>query len=132
METETNTNIDAEIRRANNKFESAFRQGDAAGIARLYTPNGMLLPTGGEIITGHRAIQEFWQGAMQMGVKEVKLDSIEIEQLAQTAVELGNYTLTGEGGQQLDRGKYIVVWKKDNEEWKIQKDIWNSSVPAAR
>jgi uncharacterized protein (TIGR02246 family) len=131
METVASTNIDAEIRKANNKFESAFKERDAAGIARLYTLNGMLLPTGGEIITGRIAIQEFWQGAMQMGVKEVKLDSIEIEQLDQTAVELGNYTLGGEGGQQLDRGKYIVVWKKENDEWKLQKDIWNSSVPAA-
>ena len=28
-----------------------------------------------------------------------------------------------------DTGKYIVVWKRDREMWKMHRDIWNTSTP---
>ncbi len=129
MGTETlNINISSEIRSQNDKFESTFAKGDAAGMATLYTEDGMLLPTGCDVIVGHKGIQDFWQGAMNMGVKEVKLHTVEVEQYNGTAIELGNYRLNGEDGEKLDHGKYIVIWKKQNGSWKLQKDIWNSNL----
>jgi len=35
-----------------------------------------------------------------------------------------------EGGQVADEIKYIVVWKHEGGEWKLHRDIWNSSRPA--
>jgi ketosteroid isomerase-like protein len=46
-----------------------------------------------------------------------------------TAVEVGRYTLSGEGGQVLDTGKYVVIWKKEDDAWRYHRDIWNSSMP---
>ncbi|TPE44224.1 YybH family protein [Pontibacter mangrovi] len=129
MET-TTVNIGAEIKRANEKFIQAFTEGNAAGIANLYTDEGMLLPTGMEAVKGKPGIQEFWQGAMKMGVKGVKLETVEVLPCENTAIEMGNYTLTGEGGTRMDKGKYIVVWQKQNGQWKLHKDIWNTSLSA--
>jgi ketosteroid isomerase-like protein len=28
-----------------------------------------------------------------------------------------------------DKGKYIVVYKKDGDKWKLYRDIWNSDNP---
>ena len=124
------TSISAEIRHANDEFEAAFERSDAAAIANLYTPNGLLLPTGMNAIQGSAGIEAFWQGAMEMGIKRVKLDSQDVEELTDTAIELGHYTLFGPNDQLLDQGKYLVVWKEQQGQWKLYQDIWNSSMPA--
>lgn len=125
----TTTHGTAEIRRTNDLFEANFERGDAAALASLYTPTGLLMPTGMEAIQGAAGIQAFWEGAMRMGIKQVKLQTQEIEELADTAIELGHYTLLGPDAQPVDHGKYLVVWKEDQGQWRLHQDIWNSSMP---
>ena len=60
----------------------------------------------------------------------VQLEAVETEGYGDTASEVGKYTLEGEGGQVLDRGKYIVIWKQEEGQWKLHRDIFNSSQPA--
>ncbi|PTX21122.1 uncharacterized protein (TIGR02246 family) [Pontibacter mucosus] len=127
MET-TAKSIGAEIRRANEKFMEAFAEGNAAVIADLYTDEGMLLPAGMEALSGKLAVQEFWRGAMRMGIKSVKLETVEVQPCENTAIEMGNYTLSGEGGAMLDKGKYIVIWHRQDGEWKLHRDIWNTNL----
>jgi uncharacterized protein (TIGR02246 family) len=127
----TATTVRDEIRRTNDTFEASFGRGDAAAIADLYTTAGVLLPTGMEPIEGAAGIQAFWQGAMQMGVKEVKLKTRDIEELEDTAIELGTYTLFDASHQPLDQGKYLVVWKEQHGHWKLHQDIWNTNLPSA-
>jgi hypothetical protein len=45
------------------------------------------------------------------------------------ANEVGKYRITGEGGKLLDTGKYVVVWKREQGQWKLHRDIWNTSMP---
>jgi len=61
MTTQT-MNIHAVIRNAADNFETIFGQGDAAGMANLYSAEGMLLPTGSDFVKGKQAIEAFWQG----------------------------------------------------------------------
>ena len=123
------TKIREAIVAANGNFMEAFNSGDAAGLAALYTQEGQLLPGNSDFVTGPQAIQEFWQGAMDMGIKSAKLETIEVEGMGETAYEVGKYTLFAEGDQMLDQGKYIVIWKQVEGEWKLHRDIWNTSMP---
>ncbi len=120
------------ITTANERFMSAFGRGDAAGLADLYTEQGQLFPTHSDVVEGKHGIQSFWQGAMDMGIKGATLETIEAEDRGDTAHEVGRYTLGGEGGQVLDRGKYVVIWKHEDGQWKLHRDIWNSSMPASQ
>jgi ketosteroid isomerase-like protein len=115
------------LRAANDNFESAFAQGDSARLANFYTDNAMLLPTEADFVKGKKAIGDFWQGAMDMGVKGIKLEILEIEQHGDSAIDIGQYTLSGEDGLILDKGKYLVVWKNEGGSWKLDRDMWNSS-----
>ena len=130
METMTQTASDIldEIRSANQNFERNFADGDAAGMASLYTSDGMLLPPGAGTQQGSKAIQDFWQMVMDMGVKRAQLSTVQVEREGETAVEMGQYKLSGVDSQPLDEGKYIVVWKKQNGDWKLHKDIWNTNL----
>jgi ketosteroid isomerase-like protein len=43
------------------------------------------------------------------------------------------FSMTGPDGKPIpDKGKYVVVWKKDaSGKWKVVADIFNSDLPAA-
>jgi uncharacterized protein (TIGR02246 family) len=122
------TDIHAAIRAADDRFESTFEEGNAAGMANLYTDNGMLLPTGSDFVKGKEAIEAFWQRAMDIGVKNAKLDIVEIEKHGDTAIEVGQYMLSSADDKVMDQGKYVVIWKHEDGAWKLHRDIWNSSL----
>jgi len=127
--------IRAKIVAANRGFMDAFNRGDAAAAMTVYTEDARILPPNADMIKGKQAIQSFWQGAMNMGVKEAKLETVELMKMGEeTACEIGKYTLKIQpegGGTITDMGKYVVVWKLDDGSWKWDIDIWNTSLPAA-
>lgn len=112
------------------QFMAAFSRGDAAGAATVYTDDAQVLPPNSAVVSGKQAIQTFWQGAMHMGVQAVTLETVEVEGFGNTAYEVGTFTLQGAEGQVLDAGKYVVIWKQEGGQWKLHRDIWNSSRPA--
>jgi uncharacterized protein (TIGR02246 family) len=130
MTHSTATEVRGAIATANENFMAAVRKGDAAGLAALYTENGQVLPPNGDFVTGRQAVQMFWQAVMDMGIKEAQLEILEVEGHGDTAIEVSTFTLQGEGGQVLDKGKYIVIWKREEGQWKLHRDIFNSSMPA--
>ena len=118
---------------ANNKaLGAALAAGDAVAIGKMYTKTAMLMPSGMPLQKGTKAITACWQAFIGMGIKGAVLKSKEVEVLGSTAIEVGAYTLSVEGGTVVDNGKYIVVWKKDGKEWKLHRDIFNTDrAPAA-
>ncbi len=120
MTTQT-SDIHSAIHALVESFESTFARGNAADIADFYTDNGMLLPTGSDFVQGKRDIEEFWQVAIDMGIKNIKFDIVEVEQHGDTAIEMSKYTLSSTDDHVMDQGKDIVIWK-------LQRDIWNSSI----
>jgi uncharacterized protein (TIGR02246 family) len=130
MTQATSTEVRDAIAAANENFMAAVKKGDAAALAALYTENGQVLPPNSDFVTGKDAIQAFWQAILDMGIKEAKLEIVEVEGHGDTAIEVSKYTLHGEGGQELDQGKYIVIWKQEEGQWKLHRDIFNTSLPA--
>ena len=119
-----------EIRAANRNFMDRFKRGDAAGVAALYTGDAKLLPPDSQMMDGTDAIRSFWQGAMDMGVKEATLETVEVESRDDLAYEIGRYTLVIQskvGESTTAKGKYVVVWKNRDGGWRLHVDIWNGS-----
>ncbi len=122
-------NVRSSIASATQKFMDAFSRVDAAGLASLYTEDAKLLPPGSPMVTGKEAIQSFWQSAMDMGIKEARLDTVEVESEGNLACEIGKFALTvqPEGGEiVMMTGKYVVVWKNQDGTLKLHVDIWNA------
>jgi ketosteroid isomerase-like protein len=117
------------IASVNRNFMGAFSRGDAGAIAALYTDDAKLLPPSFPMMTGKEAVQSFWQGAMNSGVTEAKLETLELESQGNLASEIGRFTLTVQlqGSETTTMtGKYLVVWKNQDENWKLHVDIWNT------
>lgn len=117
------------IASANQNFMDAFTRQDAAGLAALYTDDTKLLPPGFPMMTGREAVQSFWQGAMDLGIKEARLETLEVESQGNLASEIGRFTLTVQPQDSESTeitGKYVVVWKSQDGTWKLHVDIWNT------
>jgi ketosteroid isomerase-like protein len=114
---------------ADKRFMESYNASDAAGVAHCYTEGGQLLPPNSEPVTGKPAIQAFWQGAMDMGITRVTLETVEVEAAGETAYEVGTFTLEASGSV-ADQGKYLVVWKRDGGDLRLHRDIWCTSRPA--
>ena len=119
------------VEAANRQFMEAFGRGDASSVARLYTSTAQLLPAHSDFVEGTTAIQRFWQSAMDMGLKEAVLETVEVEAHGDTAHEVGRYTLKAARGQVADAGKYLVIWKHEGSGWKLHRDIWTTSRPSS-
>lgn len=118
------------IKAVNAHFITAFNRGDFAAVADLYTEDGQIMPAGFDTFTGREAIQAFLRSAREMGVKSAQLETVELNDLGQTAIEVGKYALFAEGGQMVDTGKYLVIWEQEFGDWKLYRDIWTTSLPA--
>src|SRR5205085_151989 len=99
-------------------------KGDFSALDRVYTEQARVLPPGAEMVSGRTQIQEFWkQAAAALGVKSVKLRTVEVEELGDTAIEIGRAELIT--ADSTSAVKYVVVWKREGGTWKWHIDIWN-------
>jgi len=121
------TAIDA----ANQDFMTKFGQQDAAGLADFVRVGGYVMPPNSDIVSGADNIQALWQGVFDLGLKELVLETIDLDDHGGTAIETGRYTFKADGGAVADVGKFIVVWKNDGGTWKVHRDIFNTNQPAA-
>ncbi len=125
--------IRKKIDSVNKGFVEAFNKGDLAKAMDVYTMNATILPPNAPIMKGKEAITAYWQGALEMGVKEAQLETVEVTPMEENAAcEVGNYVLKiqPEGSPVItDKGKYMMVWKLEDGIWKWDTDAWNSSLP---
>jgi ketosteroid isomerase-like protein len=111
----------------NRAFEQAVNAGDLARAAReVYTKNARVLPPGAPMVEGREAVAEFWTAAAaQLGIKQVRLETVELDAHAGHAHEIGRAHLTLASGETAI-GKYVVLWKQEDGDWRWDVDIWNT------
>ncbi|NAS14268.1 YybH family protein [Poritiphilus flavus] len=110
------------------EFSKAYMAGDYDAIADAYTTDGKIFPNNAPIIEGREAIKKRWIIPEGSRILHHEINPDEIRFLGDYAYDYGTYngkTLT-KGGEEIPwRGKYVVVWKKVGEDWKMYLDIWN-------
>jgi ketosteroid isomerase-like protein len=111
------------------KFMELYKKSDGAGVAALYTDDAIVMPPGLPEVEGKAAIGQLFKGLKSMGIAELVCHIVEVGHIGDWAIERSTFELLGEEGQELDHGKYLVLWHREQGEWKMHRDIFNSSVP---
>ena len=119
------------INETNKLFMDAFSAGDAEKVAGFYTANCRFLPDNSDPVDGRANVQGLLQSMMDGGVSSVELITWEVEDCGDTAVEVGRVVMRGDDDEIVDDGKFIVIWKKENDGWRLHRDIVNSSLPGS-
>lgn len=114
-----------EIEATNAKWIEMFNRGDFSGIASLYSTDATAFP-GSAMVQGRAAIETMWKGMAEQ-VGDPKLTTVDVKPLGPTAArEIGTFVLKTKGPTPQEvTGKYVVVWEKVGNDWKLATDIWN-------
>ncbi len=68
----------------------------------------------------------------RMGITDFTFSTTGIVGDSEFLIETENYEMKDEKKTLVDRGKYVVVWHQRNGEWKLYRDIGNTSLPASK
>jgi uncharacterized protein (TIGR02246 family) len=120
----------AQIQKLNDQWMAAFKKGDAAAVAAMYTIDAYVLPDGREMVKGRPAIEALWKQQMA-GATVEKITTLDVKPLGSNAArEIGTATMKTKAQPPQDVViKYAVVWQKEGGQWKLLQDIWNMNKP---
>lgn len=112
----------------NTQFEEDVRKGDSVGLANHYHADAQFLLPNSEPI-GKANIAAAMGGMLRMGIKDVKLTTTDLTGNDDMLLETGTYEMFADKNTSIDKGKFLVAWKKEDGKWKIYRDIINTSMP---
>lgn len=123
------------IRKINEQWLALIRDRNAAAVSNLYTADGAMMAPGAPIAQGQPALEKAWSGLMQMpgfGLT-FEADQIVVASGGDMALDRGVYqfSVDGPNGPTTDIGKYVVVWRNVDGQWKVAADIFNSDGAAS-
>lgn len=132
---EPDPDLAAALQPLRDAFSTAYVEGRFADMAAAYTPEAVLLPSGG-VVRGREAIQRFFtygpgrtQVAHSMTPTQVTRHGPDV------AVEVGVWSSTsrrGDGPANTASGRHILVWERQaGGDWLIAYDAWHGP-PANR
>ncbi len=109
-------------------FSSFIMASDYEGIADSYTSDGKLFPNNRDIIEGRKAIIDYWTLPEGVSITHHKVMPEEIKVTGDEAWDYGYYegrTKGRDGTESSWKGKYVIIWRKEEGVWKMYLDIWN-------
>jgi len=119
------------IENQNAAFQKAFENSDSVGLANLFTSDGKMMMPGSPSIVGRAAIASTVAMFMKMNIKR-QAKTIEVWGSGDLLVEEGQASLFDQKGVELDHAKYLVMWKMEDGEWKLFRDMWNTDIVASK
>ena len=122
------SNAKSEIEEANRNFMNVLSKGDSVGLADCYATDAKFMAPNSPAVVGRKNIQGVTAGMIKSGIASVDLKTIDVWGDEAMLAEEGVLTMAGKGGKELDKGKYIVLWKKEDGKWKLFRDCFNSDL----
>lgn len=121
----------ASIIQSNKNFMKAFKAADSTGVSNSYTTDAKVMAANVPAVAGREDIKHFFSSIMKTGTKDFQIGTLKIWGDSSILAEEGTYILADNAGKQIDKGKYIVLWKQESGNWKMFRDIWTSDLPLA-
>ena len=121
---------EAAIEVAGENWEKAYNNKDADAIAALYSEDGQLLPPGAAVVNGRAAIRDFWAADIAATNAPITLTPDAGGGGGDWAWRSGSFSVPAPDGSTAATGKYIEVWRRSADGWRLHRDIWNVDAAA--
>jgi uncharacterized protein (TIGR02246 family) len=103
-------------------WEKAYNEKNADAIAALYTDDGQLLPPGAAEVTGRDAIRAYFANDIEKQWARITIRSTASHIGGDWAWRSGTWSVESDPAA---TGKYLEVWRRTAQGWRLHKDIWN-------
>lgn len=122
------------IRDLDAQWASAVAAKDTARIAQLYATDGLYMAPNMQALGGRAGAQKGWGAMFALPGAALTFGPtrIVVAESGDMAYDIGTYTfsMNGRNGPVEEKGKYLVVWKKQDGQWKVAADMFNNDGPA--
>ncbi len=108
-------------------FQKAFENSDSVGLANLFTSDGKMFMPGAPSIVGRSAIASIAAVFIKMNIKR-QAKTIDVWGNEDLLAEEGTFSLFDQKGTEIEHAKYLVLWKKEDGQWKLFRDMWNTDL----
>ncbi len=122
---------EASIMQSNQNFMKAFKNDDSISVANCFTTDAKVMCCNQPSIEGKENIRSYFSNMMRKGIAAIDLKTIKILGDSSILVEEGTYLFSDSEKKQIDKGKYIVLWKQESGNWKMYRDMWTSDLPSS-
>lgn len=124
--------VAAALDRVYERFSQAYREGDPAAVAALYTDDAFYLAPGRDMTRGDVARHFEWLSSFDPGTgPRIEFEIVDRDIEGSLAYDIGYYTLRRADAPEGERsrGKFVVIWKRGEDgAWRIHADGF-SDVP---
>lgn len=117
-----------EIMELEREWCSRVKAGDVDWVVDHLASKSLQFPPGSDVIEGTENLREAWKGLAQTQGLELSWEPTEVRVSAANdmAYVYGAAQIKTPDGS-VQAAKYVVVWVKENGEWKIALDIFNTN-----
>lgn len=121
------------VRDANLRRLEAIVAKDADKLQALYADDAVFMVPNAPPVAGAEAIGDTWRDLMALDSFRMthSIVRLEVGEGGDLAMDLGSYTFgfKADAGEVNDSGKYLLVWKQVDGNWRITADMFNSNGP---
>ena len=114
----------------NNQFTKAHITGDTTFLNNIFTQDAKAFPPNSDVVTGRSAIAAVNSQWVNFDIKEFREETTAFYGNEDYLIDEGNYYVRYGKDNTIDKGKYLNVWKKEDGDWKIFTNMWNTNMPA--
>lgn len=109
-------------------LEQAFSRHDVAASVALFTDDAEILPQHGGAISGRPAIENYFKDSMApMFTYDTDTQMTLVR--GDLGIEQGRYRVRNvRRGSDVEEGKYLHVWRRVHNDWKLYRIIYNTDV----
>lgn len=118
------------IEERNRVFTGAHVTGDSAAMVDIFTADARVLPPDADPVIGRRAIEVLTAEYLTFGITEFREVTTAFYGNQEMLIDEGTYVMVYDGGRTTEAGKYVNIWRREGNEWKIHSNIWNRNAPA--
>jgi ketosteroid isomerase-like protein len=104
------------------QWDSALNSGDAAKVAQAYTKTAVILPAGGEQVTGQQGAETLFGGFIKGGVKNHKITVKGGEQKGDLGYAYGRWE--ADAGDKKLGGHWTNVLVNEGGQWRTALHTW--------
>jgi ketosteroid isomerase-like protein len=133
-ETKPAFNLDdakKEIAEMNKIFETAVSNSDAVSMVNLYAADAKWMNPNAPSVIGKEALTSEISKLLTAGIASAKLTTTDVWGDENYVTEEGTFVLNAKDGSQIDKGKYLVLWKRVDGKLMFFRDMFNSDLPPA-
>jgi ketosteroid isomerase-like protein len=123
--------VKAHIVKMNESYSRRFTTNDTAFYKERYCKDAEVYSPGVAAVKGRDSIRTFFYQNGTNTETKIELPAGKFYGNENIVVEEGTYNFPDGKGGSFDKGKFIAIWKKEDGEWKLYREIWNTDISSA-